>query len=44
MAPPQAITIIDPLPWPRSIATRLSLSKLVTAGQLAANEDGRPVA
>jgi hypothetical protein len=44
MAPPQAITIIDPLPWPRSIATRLSLSKLVTAGQLAANEDGRPAA
>jgi hypothetical protein len=44
MAPPQPITIIDPLPWPRSTATRLSLSELVTAGQLAANEDGRPVA
>jgi hypothetical protein len=42
MAPPQPITIIDPLPRPRSTATRLSLSELVTAGQLAANEDGRP--
>jgi hypothetical protein len=44
MAPPQPISIIDPLPWPRSTATRLSLSELVTAGQLAANEDGRPAA
>jgi hypothetical protein len=42
MAPPQPITIIDPLLWPRSTATWLSLSELVTAGQLAANEDGRP--
>jgi hypothetical protein len=42
MAPPQPITIVDPLPWPRSTATMLSLSELVTAGQLAANEDGRP--
>jgi hypothetical protein len=44
MAPPQPITIIDPLPWPRSTTTMLSLSELVTAGQLAANEDGRPTA
>jgi hypothetical protein len=44
MAPPQPITIIDPLSWLRSTVTRLSLSELVTAGQLAANEDGRPVA
>jgi hypothetical protein len=44
MAPPQPITVIDPLPWPRSTATRLALSELVTAGQLAANEDGRPTA
>jgi hypothetical protein len=44
MAPPQPITIIDPLPWPRSTATRLSLSELVTTGQLVANEDGRPAA
>jgi hypothetical protein len=42
MAPPQSITIIDPLPWPRSTARRLALSELVTVGQLAANEDGRP--
>jgi hypothetical protein len=44
MAPPQPITIIDPLPWLRSTATMLSLSELVTAGQLAVNEDGRPAA
>jgi hypothetical protein len=44
MAPPQSITIIDPLLWPRSTATRLALSELVTAGQLVANEDGRPTA
>jgi hypothetical protein len=44
MAPPQPITIIDPLSCPRSTATRLSLSELVTTGQLAANEDGRPAA
>jgi hypothetical protein len=42
MAPPQSITVIDPLSWPRSTATRLALIELVTAGQLAANEDGRP--
>jgi hypothetical protein len=42
MDPPQPITVIDPLPWPRSTATRFALSELVTAGQLAANEDGRP--
>jgi hypothetical protein len=42
MAPPQAITVIDPLTWPRSMATRFALSELVTADQLAANEDGRP--
>jgi hypothetical protein len=44
MAPPQPITVIDPLSWPRSTATRPALSELVTAGQLAANEDGRPPA
>jgi hypothetical protein len=44
MAPPQPITIIDPLQWPRSTTTRLSLGELVTAGQLAANKDGLPVA
>jgi hypothetical protein len=44
MAPPQPITIIDPLSWPRSTTTRFALSELVNAGQLAANEDGRPAA
>jgi hypothetical protein len=42
MAPQQPLTIIDPLSWERSSATRLALGQLVTAGQLAANEDGRP--
>jgi hypothetical protein len=44
MAPPQPIIMIDPLLWPRSTATRLALSELVNAGQLAANEDGQPPA
>jgi hypothetical protein len=44
MAPPQPIVVIDPLSWPRSTATRLALSELVNAGQLAANEDGQPPA
>jgi hypothetical protein len=35
MAPPQSITVIDPLSWPHSTVTRLALSELVTAGQLA---------
>jgi hypothetical protein len=30
------------LAWERSTVTRLALGQLVTAGQLAANEDGRP--
>jgi hypothetical protein len=42
MAPPPSITVIDPLAWPRSTATRLSLNLLVTGGQLAANVDGQP--
>jgi hypothetical protein len=42
MAPQQPLVIIDPLPWESSSATRLALGQLVTAGQLAANEDGRP--
>jgi hypothetical protein len=42
MAPPQSITVIDPLPWPRSMVTRLALSELVNAGPLAPNEDGQP--
>jgi hypothetical protein len=42
MAPPQSITVIDPLPWPCSTATKLSLNLFVAGGQLAANEDGQP--
>jgi hypothetical protein len=42
MAPSQSITVIDPLPWPCSTTRRLALSELVTTGQLATNEDGRP--
>jgi hypothetical protein len=44
MARQQPITVLDPLPWPRSTVTRLGLSELVTAGQLAANVDGQPAA
>jgi hypothetical protein len=32
MAPPQPVTIVDPLPWLRSTVMGLSLSELVTAG------------
>jgi hypothetical protein len=42
MAPPQPLTILDSYAWERSTVTRLALGELVTAGQLAANEDGRP--
>jgi hypothetical protein len=42
MVPQQPLTIVNPLPWERSSATRLALGQLVTAGQLAVNEDGRP--
>jgi hypothetical protein len=34
--------IVDPYAWERSSVTRLALSDLVSAGQLAANEEGRP--
>jgi hypothetical protein len=44
MAPPQPITVIDPLPWPHSTVTRLALNELVNAGQLAPNVDGQPAA
>jgi hypothetical protein len=44
MAPQQSITVVDALSWPRSTATRLALSELVTAGKLAANEDVWPAA
>jgi hypothetical protein len=42
MAPPASITVIDPLAWPCSTATRLSLNLLVDGGQLVANVDGQP--
>jgi hypothetical protein len=44
MAPPQSITVLDPLPWNRSTVTRLALSELVNGGHLAPNVDGQPVA
>jgi hypothetical protein len=44
MAPQPPLVIIDPLAWERSTVTRLALNQLVTGGQLAANEDGRPTA
>jgi hypothetical protein len=44
MARQQPITVLDPLPWPRSTVTRLTLSELVNAGQLAENVDGQPTA
>jgi hypothetical protein len=42
MAPLPPLTILDPYAWERSSVTRLALSDLVSAGQLAANEEGRP--
>jgi hypothetical protein len=42
MAPPPSTTIIDPLAWPRSTATRLSLNLLMAGSQLAVNMDGQP--
>jgi hypothetical protein len=42
MAPQPPLVIIDPFAWERSTVMRLALNQLVTAGQLAANEDGRP--
>jgi hypothetical protein len=33
---------LEPYAWERSTVTRLALGELVAAGQLVANEDGRP--
>jgi hypothetical protein len=44
MAPPQSITVLDPLPWSRSTVTRFALSELVNGGQLVPNVDGQPAA
>jgi hypothetical protein len=32
MAPPQLITVLDPLPWSHSTVTRLALGELVNGG------------
>jgi hypothetical protein len=37
-----ALTIVDPYAWERSSVNQLALGDLVSAGQLAANEEGRP--
>jgi hypothetical protein len=42
MAPLPPLTILDPYAWERSSVNRLALSYLVSAGQLAANEEGWP--
>jgi hypothetical protein len=42
MAPLPPLTIFDPYAWERSTVTRLALGDLVSAGQLAENEEGRP--
>jgi hypothetical protein len=44
MAPPQSITVIDPLPWPRSSVTKFALHELKHGGQLAPNVGGQPAA
>jgi hypothetical protein len=42
MAPLPPLTIVDPYAWEHSSVTRLALGDLVSAGQLAVNEEGRP--
>jgi hypothetical protein len=42
MVPLLPLVIVDPYAWERSTVTRLALTELVSAGQLAANEEGRP--
>jgi hypothetical protein len=44
MAPPQSITVIDPLSWPRSTVTAFALHDLENGGQRAPNVDGQPPA
>jgi hypothetical protein len=43
MAPLPPLVIVDPYMWERSTVTRLALGELVSAGQLAANVEGRPI-
>jgi hypothetical protein len=40
MAPPQPITVIDPLSWPRSTVMAFALHELENGGQVAPNVDG----
>jgi hypothetical protein len=42
MAPLPPLVIVDPYAWARSSVTWLALGERVAAGQLAANEEGRP--
>jgi hypothetical protein len=42
MAPLPPLKILDPYAWERSSVNRLALNDLVSAGQLAANEEGQP--
>jgi hypothetical protein len=42
MAPPQSITVIDPLSWPCSTVMAFALHELVNGGKLAPNVDGKP--
>jgi hypothetical protein len=42
MATLPPLTILDPYAWERSSVNRLALGDLVSAGQLAENEEGRP--
>jgi hypothetical protein len=44
MAPPQAIIVVAPLPWPRSTVTEFVLHELENGDQLASNVDGQPPA
>jgi hypothetical protein len=41
MAPLPPLVIVNPYAWERSTVTRLALNELVSASQLAANEEGR---
>jgi hypothetical protein len=40
MAPPQPITVIDPLPWPHSMVTVFMLHELENGGRLVPNMGG----
>jgi hypothetical protein len=44
MAPPQSITMIDPLLWPHSMVMEFALHELENGGQLAPNVGGQPAA